>query len=765
MKKRILSLCIVMTMVLLLLPETAKATEIASNTCGDNVIWSLDDSGTMRITGTGEMWNYTSAYTNPIYKNRLLIKKIVIDDGVTRIGRYTFTACAHYTSITIPASVTSIGMSAFLSSSKLSDVYYSGTVAQWQAITIEDHNELLISANIHYNSTGSDATTVSRSEEVASGKCGTNVTWTLDDAGMVTISGSGAMTDLSVGPFCAPSIGRKIKTATIENGVTSIGTCSFMGCDNLTRIVISDGVTSVGEGAFSTCDKLASVTFPISIAAIGDRAFNFCSRLTDVYYSGTRTQWETIAIGKWNESLDNATIHYSNGVQTPASSSANTNESNSSIEYLYDAYDSSATMELPTDALDKITDSSSAVSTVNQLTSSMTSEQKSSPTGVDLATLYAETAVFMAARETADEGAITVSAATVADLASVATQTAEAVERALSSGGVTTVRYLTKTVAFTTDETDISIRVDPDILTAQVDRIRVETPAYALTLNLADLKEVLTEPLTFLAQEVLSSYALGKTGGKTAVKIDLPKGQMSNPIIVSLPQNAGSTTYQAVVKTDGTAASSKFNPATLTMDGRINSSGTYTVRSNEKSFSDISNKSAEMQKAILYLTSKGIINGTSATTFSPDGSINRQQIAALLMRALGKVDNTATTTFTDVSRSSGLYTAIASSQQHGVINGYPDNTFRGTNVISRAQIVTVSGRVLTSEMNYKAPADTSIYLARYSDTVPDYAQDMVALATREGLIVYRTDGTFSGAKNMSRGDAAIILYRLFQKIW
>ncbi len=135
------------------------------------------------------------------------------------------------------------------------------------------------------------------------------------------------------------------------------------------------------------------------------------------------------------------------------------------------------------------------------------------------------------------------------------------------------------------------------------------------------------------------------------------------------------------------------------------------------------------------------------------------------MRALGKVDNTATTTFTDVSRSSGLYTAIASSQQHGVINGYPDNTFRGTNVISRAQIVTVSGRVLTSEMDYKAPADTSIYLARYSDTVPDYAQDMVALATREGLIVYRTDGTFSGAKNMSRGDAAIILYRLFQKIW
>lgn len=330
---------------------------------------------------------------------------------------------------------------------------------------------------------------------------------------------------------------------------------------------------------------------------------------------------------------------------------------------------------------------------------------------------------------------------------------------------MTTVRYLSKTITLTTDETDITIQVAPDILTTQVDKLRVETPAYALTLKLADLKDDLTEPLTFKAQEAVSSYALGKTSGKTTVKIELPKPQMINPVIVSLPRDTDSTTYQAVVRTDGTATSSKFNPATLTMDGWVNASGTYTVKTNEKSFSDISGKSAEMQKAILYLTSKGIINGTSATEFSPDGSINRQQIAALLMRTLGKVDNTATTSFTDVSKSSGLYHAIASSQRHKIINGYSDNTFRGANVISKSQIITVSGRVLTSEMNYKAPANTGTYLGKYSDTIPDYAQAMVALATREGLVVYRTDGTFSGDKNMTRGDAAIILYRLFQKIW
>ena len=129
------------------------------------------------------------------------------------------------------------------------------------------------------------------------------------------------------------------------------------------------------------------------------------------------------------------------------------------------------------------------------------------------------------------------------------------------------------------------------------------------------------------------------------------------------------------------------------------------------------------------------------------------------------MDNTATATFTDVSASSGLYRAITSSQKHKVINGYSDNTFRGANVISRAQIVTVAGRVLTSEMNYKVPSNASTYLMKYSDTVPDFAKEMVALATRENLVVYRTDGTFSGSKNMTRGDAAIILYRLFQRIW
>ena len=83
--------------------------------------------------------------------------------------------------------------------------------------------------------------------------------------------------------------------------------------------------------------------------------------------------------------------------------------------------------------------------------------------------------------------------------------------------------------------------------------------------------------------------------------------------------------------------------------------------------------------------------------------------------------------------------------------------------INRVQIISVAARVLRNEMGYRQPSGD--VLSKYSDRVDFWAQNDVALATSANLVVYRWDGTFSGAKNMSRGDAAILLNRLFQKLW
>ena len=317
----------------------------------------------------------------------------------------------------------------------------------------------------------------------------------------------------------------------------------------------------------------------------------------------------------------------------------------------------------------------------------------------------------------------------------------------------------------------------------------METPNYALTFKLPDLAPDLTQTLTFSAKSAaagstapstaVSSFSCNADGqnfttifrsivsnaAAPAVEIGMTGGKTTNSITVSLPSEGGDTTYRTVATSDGTATASKYNPATTMMDGKVNISGTYTLKSNEKDFTDIANKSTEMQKAIRYLASKGIINGTTATTFSPDGSINRAEIATLLVKALGKLDSTATASFSDVTKGNWFYTAAASSQRHKLINGYEDNTFRGTTNISKVQIVAVSSRVLKAEMGYKEPASPATYLSKYSDTIDSWAQSEVALATKENLVVYRTDGTFSGDKNMTRGDAAIIIYRLFQRIW
>ena len=94
----------------------------------------------------------------------------------------------------------------------------------------------------------------------SSGSCGENVTYTFDsETGLLTISGSGAMTNYS--SFGSPfSFQSGIKTIVINNGVTSICNYAFCFCTGLTSITIPDSVTSIGSSAFIRCASLTSIT-------------------------------------------------------------------------------------------------------------------------------------------------------------------------------------------------------------------------------------------------------------------------------------------------------------------------------------------------------------------------------------------------------------------------------------------------------------------------------------------------------------------------
>ena len=211
-----------------------------------------------------------------------------------------------------------------------------------------------------------------------SGTCGKALSWTIDETGVLTISGTGPMenyrVELAESPFTKNS--EFIQSAVLEPGVTSIGEGAFFNCSNMRSITLPDTLTSIGSSAFSTCEALTEIDLPGSIKEIGNGAFSCsglrsivipeqvtsikvgtftsckdlssitlptgfkeieafslggCDALKDIYYPGTEQQFrDNVQI---NATLpDGITIHTSNqtAAQPPISSPSNADVATSS---------------------------------------------------------------------------------------------------------------------------------------------------------------------------------------------------------------------------------------------------------------------------------------------------------------------------------------------------------------------------------------------------------------------------------------------------
>jgi hypothetical protein len=244
---------------------------------------------------------------------------------------------------------------------------------------------------------------------------------------------------------------------------------------------------------------------------------------------------------------------------------------------------------------------------------------------------------------------------------------------------------------------------------------------------------------------------------------------ITESVILALPRDSSDVTYQAIINQNGDIFGGRYNPATGMIEGRINADGTYIVINNFKDFSEIHHLEAEMQNAIRYLASKGIIDDTLEDTFvlSPEDSITRAEIAALVIRAIAKYDPNLDGKYDDVFPWDWYFGAAGSSRRHGIIGGFEDNTFRGLSNMLREQIITIAVNTLILEMNYLIDVDIEREISRYSDShdIPEWAQLFIAIGSRINLIAERRDGLFLPGTDMTRGDAAIIIRRLFDKLW
>ena len=165
---------------------------------------------------------------------------------------------------------------------------------------------------------GEETANESTGATIASGTCGDNLTWTLDENGVLVISGTGNMENY--GYFFKDLLDYrhtpwydyrgKIYSVKVETGVTSIGTLAFYQCYNMASVTIQEGVTIIGSGAFCECNSLMSVTIPLSLESIGYGSFFKCNTLSSVIYTGTIIHRVRIITWEDNDCLVNAAWVY-----------------------------------------------------------------------------------------------------------------------------------------------------------------------------------------------------------------------------------------------------------------------------------------------------------------------------------------------------------------------------------------------------------------------------------------------------------------------
>ncbi len=191
------------------------------------------------------------------------ISSVKIPDGVTSIGICAFSYCSKLSSVTLPDSITKIGEDAFI------------------------YTPLLDNQTSAVKYVGKWAVYCEGKKERQQGK--------------------------SLGIYSAATyIDNDHLNVTIKDGTVGISDNAFYHCENVLSMLLPAGIRYIGNAAFSCCTSLTSITIPDSVTSIGSQAFRDCSSLKDVYYIGSKSQWDKISIGTYNESLLGANIHYLN---------------------------------------------------------------------------------------------------------------------------------------------------------------------------------------------------------------------------------------------------------------------------------------------------------------------------------------------------------------------------------------------------------------------------------------------------------------------
>ena len=195
------------------------------------------------------------------------IEEIVLPRGVLTIGAGAFNNCSGVQRLWLTNSIQSIGANAFNGMKSLKKVYFSGTILEWET-------------GIQWADKGYQiGVAITTNEETASGSCGEALTWSLNSAGDLTVSGTGEMADFAAAGAPWAEYRDQVKLVILGQGVTSIGSSAFQDCKNLETVSLPGSLTALGKAAFLRCGELTNVKLPASLKSVGEDCFTGCEKL------------------------------------------------------------------------------------------------------------------------------------------------------------------------------------------------------------------------------------------------------------------------------------------------------------------------------------------------------------------------------------------------------------------------------------------------------------------------------------------------------
>jgi hypothetical protein len=281
-----------------------------------------------------------------------------------------------------------------------------------------------------------------------------------------------------------------------------------------------------------------------------------------------------------------------------------------------------------------------------------------------------------------------------------------------------------------------------------------------------------------VAKEELSSELRALIGNRPVVDIDImvdgKKLDWNNPdaqIRVSIPYKPSSqelNNHEHIVVlyinnagTSVSVPSGRYDTASGSVTFTTNHLSRYAVAYVHKTFTDIGSY-GWAKKQIEVLASKGVINGTSDTTYTPGADITRADFMILLVKALG-LTASVDSNFDDVSKNDYFYEYVGIAKKLGITSGVGNNKFNPREKITRQDMMVLTTNALKIAGKISGTG-TAADVQRFSDKslIASYAVEGVATLVKEGIVVGSGD-IINPRGNASRAELAAIVYKIYYK--